>query len=118
MIDVITTDSALCRSLPKMAWLIIVLLLPDINSLAGLVAGRVWNDAQAGGPGGLPDKGNTGRATPSTRSAPASRPGYAAAGNPDDDEEFLARVRRRADEQRRRARDEDGNAFGSNPVGQ
>ena len=38
--DCISTDSALCRNLPKGVWLIIVLLLPDIGSLAWLLLGR------------------------------------------------------------------------------
>ena len=38
--DVIATDEALMRNLPKAAWLIIVILLPTIGSLAWLVLGR------------------------------------------------------------------------------
>ena len=41
LLDCISTDSALCRNLPKGVWLIIVLLLPDIGSLAWLLLGRV-----------------------------------------------------------------------------
>jgi len=38
--DVISTDSALARNLPKMAWLMIVVFLPDIGSIAWLALGR------------------------------------------------------------------------------
>lgn len=38
--DVITTDESLCRNLPKFVWLMIVFLIPDIGSLAWLIAGR------------------------------------------------------------------------------
>jgi hypothetical protein len=38
--DVIATDGARMRNLPKMAWLLIVLFIPDIGSLAWLVLGR------------------------------------------------------------------------------
>jgi hypothetical protein len=38
--DVITTDDSLIRNLPKLVWVAIVLLLPDIGSIAWLVAGR------------------------------------------------------------------------------
>jgi len=38
--DVIATDEALMRSLPKMAWLIIVIVIPDIGSIAWLALGR------------------------------------------------------------------------------
>ena len=40
LLDCISTDSALCRNLPKGVWLIVVLLLPDIGSLAWLLLGR------------------------------------------------------------------------------
>ncbi len=38
--DVISTEESLVRSLPKMAWLIIVIILPDIGSIAWLILGR------------------------------------------------------------------------------
>ena len=38
--DVIATDEILVRSLPKMAWLFIVIMLPDIGSIAWLALGR------------------------------------------------------------------------------
>lgn len=38
--DVISTESALCRNLPKGMWLIIVIILPDIGSIAWLLLGR------------------------------------------------------------------------------
>lgn len=40
ILDVIATDSGPCRNLPKGVWLILVLLLPDIGSLAWLLLGR------------------------------------------------------------------------------
>ena len=40
IIDVITTPSGAVRNLPKLAWLVIVVLLADIGSIAWLVAGR------------------------------------------------------------------------------
>src|SRR2546423_7607511 len=46
--DVITTEEAVIRNLPKMVWLILVLLLPDIGGLAWLLLGRPqkWQLAQ------------------------------------------------------------------------
>ncbi len=38
--DVVTTDESLIRNLPKMAWLVIVVILPDIGSIIWLIAGR------------------------------------------------------------------------------
>ena len=40
LLDVIATESELCRNLPKGIWLILVLLLPDIGSLAWILLGR------------------------------------------------------------------------------
>ena len=40
ILDVIATDEALMRGLPKMAWLIVVVILPDIGSIAWLALGR------------------------------------------------------------------------------
>jgi len=40
LLDCIATDSALCRNLPKMMWIVVVLILPDIGSLAWLLLGR------------------------------------------------------------------------------
>lgn len=94
LIDVITTPDGAQRNLPKIAWLLIVLLLPDVGSIVWLVAGRPWNTDPA-------------MATKS-RGAGVGSPGRAAARptNPDDDEEFLAGLRARAEEQRRRAREQ------------
>jgi phospholipase D-like protein len=90
IIDVITTPQDRCRNLPKIVWLLIVILLIDVGSIAWLVAGRTW-DGRAG-------QQRIGATTPRTRTK-------AAAGNPDDDDAFLATLRARAEEQRRRARD-------------
>jgi Phospholipase_D-nuclease N-terminal len=38
--DVIATDDVLVRNLPKALWLLIVIFLPDIGSLAWLLLGR------------------------------------------------------------------------------
>ncbi|HEY8827295.1 MAG TPA: PLD nuclease N-terminal domain-containing protein [Jatrophihabitantaceae bacterium] len=83
IIDVITTPDDKCRNLPKIAWLLIVIMLMDIGSIAWLFAGRTWNGE------------------PRRPLAPARL----GATNPDDDEEFLASLRSRAEDQRRRARE-------------
>jgi hypothetical protein len=92
VIDVITTDAARCRYLPKVAWILIVLLLPDIGSIVWLVAGHPWASSNARG---IPYKGNTGNRFPEYE-----RPGRFAATNPEDDDAFLAQVRDRAEAQR------------------
>lgn len=107
IVDVITTPEQDVRNLPKVVWLILVVLLVDIGSLAWLIAGRNWG-AKTGSP-------------TSRNVRTGSQPGWAAAPgqsdsrpaarrkptNPDDDEEFLAGLRARAEEQRRRAREAD-----------
>lgn len=87
IIDVITQPEYEIRNLPKLVWLLIVILLADIGSLAWLIAGRPWNTAPR----------------PAARTARPTTPSRAT--NPDDDAEFLAQLRARAEEQRRRARE-------------
>ncbi|MEV0385234.1 PLDc N-terminal domain-containing protein [Nonomuraea sp. NPDC050643] len=89
LFDVITTPEALCRNLPKLGWLVVVVILPLLGSLLWLVAGR---------PQRVP-----GTATQPSAFPEYDRPGRFAATNPDDDEEFLRRCRERAEEQRRNA---------------
>ncbi len=91
VIDVITAPEAAVRNLPKLAWIVIVVLLFDIGSIAWLVAGRPWNVTG--------DRVRTGMARTST-ATPRAR-SRARPTNPDDDEEFLASLRARAEEQRR-----------------
>jgi hypothetical protein len=112
IIDVITTPEFECRNLPKPLWLILVIILPDIGSIAWLVAGRTWKGAASSS--GLPYKGNRGHQT-ATRYPEYDRPGRRMATNPDDDEAFLAGLRARAEEQRRRARDEQRRNEGEPP---
>lgn len=38
--DVISTDDALVRNLPKMVWLLVVLFVPTVGSIAWLALGR------------------------------------------------------------------------------
>ncbi|MGH9018007.1 MAG: PLD nuclease N-terminal domain-containing protein [Acidimicrobiales bacterium] len=71
--DVITTDDAIIRHLPKMVWLILVIVLPDIGSLLWLALGRpqIWT-RQAHDPGRYGTSRM--RATPAV-SAPSGPPG-------------------------------------------
>lgn len=93
LVDVITTADGTTRNLPKLGWLLIVLLLPVIGSILWLVAGR---------PEGAGDGGGYRQAPPSryTVTHPATNP----ATNPDDDAEFLRKCRERVEQQRRAAR--------------
>jgi hypothetical protein len=98
LFDVIMADESRIRNLSKTSWIFIVLVTSVVGAVAWLVAGRPE------GPGrSLPYKGNTGR--------PAAYPEYERPGrfvptNPDDDAEFLRKVRERAEEQTRRAKEQ------------
>ncbi|KAA1419162.1 hypothetical protein F0U44_11970 [Nocardioides humilatus] len=90
VIDVIVSRDDEVRNLSKTFWLIIVLLLPLVGSIAWLVAGRPQ------------------RSRPLRRSEGAApsfpeyeRRGRFSAADPEKDDEFLRQVRERAEEQRR-----------------
>ena len=91
-LNVITTPESEVRNLPKLLWLLIVLLFPVVVGIAWLVAGRPQRPARS-----LPYKGNVGFP------AEPYRPGRATAASPDDDEAFLRGLRERAEQQRRAA---------------
>jgi phospholipase D-like protein len=91
IVDVIVSDENEVRNLPKLVWLMIVLLLPDIGSIVWLVAGR-------------PVRAEAPRRPSQSRFPEYDRPGRQPAGNPDDDEEFLRRCRERAEQQRQAAK--------------
>lgn len=92
LVSVISSDDGRIRHLPKIAWLLIVLFFPLVGSIAWLIAGRPTSTAT--------------RRSPFERETPEfpeyDRPGRAAAAEPAKDEEFLRKVRERAQEQRRR----------------
>jgi hypothetical protein len=96
LFDVITSDQTSVRNLPKLVWLAIVLRLFDVGSIAWLIAGRSWGARVSAA---RPQSGSG--AFPAAQHLPAhERPGRFAPTNPDDDEEFLRQVRRRAEQQR------------------
>ena len=94
LLDVITSDPAAVRNLPKLGWFFIVLLLGElaIGPVLWFIAGRPQGPARS-----LPYKGNTGIPPE------YDRPGRATAASPDDDAVFLAELKTRAEEQRKRA---------------
>jgi hypothetical protein len=106
IIDVITTPADACRNLPKLAWLLIVILLLEVGAIVWLVAGRSWAPKSRVLQGAVHPSGHPS----SYRATPRARPT-----NPDDDEEFLAGLRARAEEQRRRAREDGRGDAGANP---
>ena len=92
VLNVITTPEGEVRNLPKLLWLLLVVVIPIVGGIAWLVAGRSQGPARS-----MPYKGN--------RGAPPGydRPGQATALSPDDDAAFLRSLKERADAQRRQA---------------
>lgn len=91
ILDVITTPQTAVKHLPKLVWLLIVLLLADIGSIVWLFVGRdrTWKTQLTNG---VARTGTNGGSDRPSRPVPA---------NPDDDEAFLRQVRERAESQRR-----------------
>lgn len=93
IIDVLSAPEPAIRRLPKLGWLIVVVVFGVIGTLAWFVLGR-------------PEKAGPRTLTKHERATPAfpeyDRPGRAAAADPEKDDEFLRQVRERAEEQRRR----------------
>ncbi|MET8777321.1 PLD nuclease N-terminal domain-containing protein [Nocardia sp. NPDC050713] len=89
LVDIITCPEAGIRHLPKMGWLLVVVLIPTIGALLWLFAGRPLHEP---------------RTRSTTRYAEYDRPGRHIAQNPDEDEAFLRSLRERAEQQRAEAR--------------
>ncbi len=102
VIDVILAREDDVQHLPKWGWLVLVLLFPLVGSVAWLAVGR--------------PRRTTPRSRPYERETTAfpeyDRPGRAASLDTEADDEFLRRCRERAEEQRRRYREETGGATG------
>jgi hypothetical protein len=84
--DVIGTEEALTRNLPKMIWLLIVIFVPPIGPIAWLIMGRPQN-------AGFSPGDTTYRAPGETLGPRVSRKGPVA---PDDDPRFLAEIDERS----------------------
>ncbi len=104
VLNIVTTPEGEVRNLPKLLWLVLVVILPLVGGIAWLVAGRPQGPARS-----MPYKGNRGVAP-----AP-DRPGRATAFRPEDDEAFLRGLRERA-EQQRRAAERQRKPAGDDPV--
>lgn len=93
LVKVVTTPDALVRNLPKIAWLLVVLLFPMLGTIGWYVFGA-------------PERRGQRPLSAYERARPDfpeyDRPGRAAAADPEKDAAFLRQVRARAEEQRRR----------------
>lgn len=104
LIDIITTDDAAVRGLPKFAWVVLVVILPLIGALVWLAVGRPTADerprrqhSDAGSE--FPEYDHPGRYIPQ---------------DPEADREFLQQLRDRAERQRQTAREQQRGADRSN----
>ena len=85
--DVISTQESLVRNLPKVLWLVLVIILPAVGSIAWLILGRP--------PGAGFGPGDTGYRRPSGFNRPSRAIG------PEDSPEFIAEIEDRASRLRR-----------------
>jgi hypothetical protein len=102
ILDVIATNDALVRNLPKVVWLLLVIFLPTVGSIAWLLLGRPQN-------AGLAPGDSSYRAEPRPGHLDLSTPRSLGVMAPDDDPRFLAdldertkRLRRWEDDLKRR----------------
>jgi len=91
LVDVAQAPAPQIRNLPKVGWLIVVLLFPVLGTVAWFVLGR---------PEGSQPLAAGERAVP--QFPEYDRRGRNAAADPEKDAEFLKQVRARAEEQRKR----------------
>lgn len=96
LVSVIQTPEGAVRNLQRTIWLLIVLLFPFVGSIAWLVAGR---------PETAPRRPSA-HERPATGFPERDRPRRSAAVDANRDAEFLEGVRARAEEQRKRAREQ------------
>lgn len=89
LVDAITSRDDEVRHLGKVYWILLILFFPFVGSLAWLFAGRPVRARSAGHHRPVPDFPEY------------DRPGRAAATDTAADEEFLKKVRERAEQQRR-----------------
>ena len=93
VIDAIQSKDQDVRNLPKIGWLVLILLFPLVGSIAWLVAGRPQRP-----------RSRSACERPMPQFPEYDRPGRAAGPTPESDEEFLRRIRERAEEQRLNAK--------------
>ena len=90
LVDVIVSKEDECRNLPKLLWLLIVLMLPDIGSVLWLIVGRPRGPREL-----WQQRATHPTATSRSPGSKVARPTMPSPGaNPDDDDEFLRSIRR------------------------
>jgi hypothetical protein len=92
LVDLLPRSDEEVAGLPKVGWVVVILVFQVVGPLAYLLAGRAAGSARTP----MPLGGRGGRSA-------APRP---VARGPEDDEEFQAQLRRRVAEQRRKAEEQ------------
>ncbi|HSK24189.1 MAG TPA: PLDc N-terminal domain-containing protein [Egicoccus sp.] len=106
LLDVVLTDEHEVRNLPKLAWVLLVVLLWGIGGMVWLLAGRPTRQGAAPGGGGAtapfgtPGPRRQPGNHPVGRDRPASPPPSRAPRGPDDDPDFLRRLDERLRDER------------------
>ncbi|MFZ2241355.1 MAG: PLD nuclease N-terminal domain-containing protein [Gordonia amarae] len=95
LIDIIRAEEGAIHGIPKLAWIMLVVVIPIIGALLWIGFGRPTADDIAAEP-----------ARPRGEFPEYDHPHRARAVDPDADREFLRQVRARAEEQRRKAREQ------------
>ncbi len=85
LVDLLPREDSEVQGLPKVAWVVVLLLFPLLGGLAYLLAGR--------SPQARPGSPRRSRPTP----RPAGAPPVPPARGPEDDPEFQAQLRRRVE---------------------
>ena len=88
LVEAASTDESRIRTMPKVAWILMIVFLPLAGAVAWLLAGRPANTVTDAG--AAPVKPISDRSRPATARELAK------------DEDYLRKVRERAEEQRRR----------------
>ena len=96
VVEAVSSRDDEVRNLPKPWWILLILFFPFVGSIAWLAAGRPQHGPRRHGP----------HERSATSYPEYDRPGRFAVEDPAADEEFLRKVRERAEEQRRRAREQ------------
>ncbi|MFT4397981.1 PLD nuclease N-terminal domain-containing protein [Gordonia lacunae] len=96
LIDIITTDDAAVRGLPKFGWVLLVVMIPLVGALLWLAIGRPAADE-------LPRRQHSGAASEFPE---YDRPGRYIPADREADREFLQQLCDRAEQQRQAARDQ------------
>ena len=100
LIDALMTPDAQARRLPKLLWLLVIVVIPFAGAVAWLLLGRPRTEPYDRGSGGGGGGGSDRPPAPGCR-VPGRRRGPLA---PDDDPEFLRELQRAAWRQRMRQR--------------